>query len=228
MTRSVDSAAGEAATTYVVAVAAPIGGGKSSLVQGLATALNNAATLHFDDYELATRQSPAELARWLAQGADFNGLHAPGFAAAVSALRRGEVVIDPASGQPIRPGAFVVLEMPLGRAFAETSAMIDFLVWVETPLDLALARNLRSLTADAIADQGDPRQFLRWLDSYLGQYMDQVRLILQLQKTRVAPAADLVLDGTQPPAALIADAARMIVESRGKAGREGRAPAAPA
>jgi len=213
---------------FVVAIAAPIGGGKSSLVQGLATALNNAATLHFDDYELATRQSPAELEQWLVQGADFNRLRAPGFAAAVSALRRGEVVIDAASGQPIRSGQFVVLEMPLGRAFAETTALIDFLAWVETPLDLALARNLRALTADALADQGDPRQFLRWLDSYLGQYMDQVRLILQLQRNRVVPAADLVLDGTQPQAALIADAARIIVESRGKAGREGRAPVARA
>lgn len=228
MTRSVDSAATEPVTTCVVAVAAPIGGGKSSLVQGLAKALNQAATLHFDDYEQATRLSPAEVARWQAQGADFNSLRAPGFAAAVSALRRGEVVIDPASGQPIRPGEFIVLEMPLGRAFAETTALIDFLVWVDTPLDLALARNLRALTADALADKGDPRQFLCWLDSYLGQYMDQVRLILQLQKARVAPAADLVLDGTQPQAALIADAARMIVESRGKAGREGRAPVDPA
>lgn len=224
MTRSVDSAASEAATTCVVAVAAPIGGGKSSLVQGLAKALNDAATLHFDDYELATRQSPAELARWLAQGADFNSLHAPGFAAAVSSLRRGEVVIDPASGQAIRPSEFVVLEMPLGRAFAETTALIDFLIWVDTPLDLALARNLRALTAEALTDAGDPRHFLRWLDSYLGQYMDQVRLILQLQKTRVVPGADLVLDGTQPQAGLIAEAARMIVESRDKARLKGRAP----
>lgn len=228
MTRSVDSAATEPATTFVVAVAAPIGGGKSSLVQGLAKALNGAATLHFDDYELATRQSPAELAHWLAQGADFNSLRAPGFAVAVSALRRGEVAIDSASGQPIRPGEFVVLEMPLGRAFSETAALIDFLVWVETPLDLALARNLRALTVEALTDADDPRHFLRWLDDYLGQYMDPVRLILQLQKTRVVAAADLILDGTQPPAALIADAARMIVESRDKARLQGRAPVDPA
>lgn len=198
----------------VVAVAAPIGGGKSSLVQGIAAALNGAVTLHFDDYELATQKSPAELAHWLAEGADFNALRAPGFAAAVRALRRGEVVIDPTSGRTIRADECVILEMPLGRAYAETADLIDFLIWVDTPLDMALARNLRGLTVDALADKGDPRQFLRWLDDYLGQYLDQVRTILKLQKIRVAARADLVLDGTLAQAELIADAAQAITEFR--------------
>lgn len=211
------------ATACVIAVAAPIGGGKSALVQGLAAALEGAATLHFDDYELATRQSPEQLARWIASGADFNSLSAPGFADALQALGRGETIADRASGKPIRPARFVVLEMPLGRAFAETAELIDILVWVETPLDLALARNLRSLTAAALVEDADPAGFLRWLDAYLGQYMAQVRLILELQRTRVAPAADLILDGTRTQAELIADAARMIGEFRGRS----RVPGAP-
>lgn len=208
----------------MIAVAAPIGGGKSALVQGLAAALGGAASLHFDDYELATRQSPEQLARWIAAGADFNSLRAPGFAAALHALRRGEAVADPAGAEPIRPSRFLVIEMPLGRAYAETAELIDFLVWVDTPLDLALARNLRSLTVAALAENADPRGFLRWLDAYLGQYLDQVRLILELQRTRVAPAADLVLDGTRTQAELIADTASRIGEFWGR----NRIPDAPA
>lgn len=200
----------------MVAVAAPIGGGKSALVYGLAAALGGAATLHFDDYELATRQSPEQLARWIAAGADFNSLRAPGFADALHSLGRGETIADRAGGEPIRPTRFLVLEMPLGRAYAETAELIDYLVWVDTPLDLALARNLRSLTVAALAENADPPGFLRWLDAYLGQYMDQVRLILELQRTRVAPAADLVLDGTRTQAELIAEAASRIGEFRGR------------
>jgi uridine kinase len=208
----------------VIAVAAPIGGGKSALVRGLAAALGDAASLHFDDYELATRQSPEQLARWMAAGADFNSLHAPGFADALHALGRGETIADRASGKPIRPTRFLVLEMPLGRAYAETADLIDILVWVDTPLDLALARNLRSLTAAALAEDTDPAGFLRWLDAYLGQYMDQVRQILELQKTRVATGADLILDGTRPQEELIADAARMV----GQFSRRRRVPDASA
>lgn len=211
-------------TECVIAVAAPIGGGKSTLVQGLAAALGDAATLHFDDYELATRQSPEQLGRWIAAGADFNSLHAPGFADALHALGRGETISDRASRKPIRPTRFLVLEMPLGRAYAETAGLIDILVWVDTPLDLALVRNLSSLTAAALADNADPAGFLHWLDTYLRQYMEQVRQILELQKTRVATAADLILDGSRPQEELIADAARMVRKFSGPS----RVPGAPA
>jgi uridine kinase len=199
--------------TCLVAVAAPIGGGKSALVKGLAKALDGASTIHFDDYEVATQKSPAELARWIADGAEFNSLRAPGFAEALRALKRGESVADPGSGEPVRPGEFVVLEMPLGRAYAATAELIDILVWVNTPLDVALARNIRAMAAEA-ATPDDAQDFLRWLDAYLGQYPDQLRTILQLQKIRVAPAADIVLDGLQAPEYLVAEALRAIAIRR--------------
>jgi uridine kinase len=211
--------------TCIVAIAAPIGGGKSSLVRGLATALNDAPTLHFDDYELATEKSPAELARWLTDGADFNSLRAPGFAEALRTLRRGGVVINPVSGESVRPCEYIVLEMPLGRTYAETADLIDFLIWVDTPFDMALARNLRGLVAETLEDQSDPREFLHWLDAYLGHYNDQVRGILCLQKTRVAAAANLLLDGSLPQERLVADAVRAVTEF--KANTETRRSRAP-
>lgn len=192
--------------TFVIAVAAPIGGGKTALVKGLAQALNGASTLHFDHYELATQKTPEELARWLAAGADFNELRAPGLLSALQALKRGEPVTDPAGGQAILPGDCLILEMPLGRAYAETAELIDAVIWLDIPLDVALARKLREFTAQALADREDPREFLRWLDAYLDQYTEQVRAILQLQKQRVAAGADIVLDGLRPLHALITDA----------------------
>ena len=193
--------------TFIIAVAAPIGGGKTALVKGLAQALNGASTLHFDDYELATRKTPEELARWLAAGADFNELSAPGLLSALQALKRGEPVSDPAGGQAILPGDCLILEMPLGRAYAETAELIDAVIWLDIPLDVALARKLREFTAQALADESeDPCGFLRWLDAYLDQYAGQVRAILQLQQQRVAAGADIVLDGLRPPHALIAEA----------------------
>lgn len=114
--------------------------------------------------------------------------------------------------------------MPLGRAYAETAELIDVLVWVDTPLDLALARNLRSSTVAALAADADPKGFLHWLDAYLEQYMGQVRLILEVQKSRVAPAADLTLDGTRAQEELIAEASRMVGRFSGR----NEAPGSPA
>ena len=169
--------------------------------------MNGASTLHFDDYELATQKSPEELARWLAAGADFNELRVPGLLSALQALKRGEPVSDPAGGQAILPGDYLVLEMPLGRAYAETAGLIDVVIWLDVPLDVALARKLREFTAQALADESEePRAFLGWLDAYLDQYTGQVRAILQLQQQRVAAGADIVLDGLLPQHALIAEA----------------------
>lgn len=197
--------------TCIVAVAAPIGGGKTSLVQGLAQALDGASTVHFDHYELATQKSPAELARWIADGADFNEIQAPGLLSALEALKRGEAATDPVTGARIAPNRYVVLEMPLGREYAATARLIDIVIWVEIPLDVALARNIKSLAADALADpRGDARDFLRWLDAYLGHYTGQVRTILEVQKRRVAAGADVVVDGLQAPEALVAEASAAV------------------
>ena len=167
-------------------------------------------------YELATQKSPAELAGWIAAGADFNELRAPGLLAALQALKRGEAVTNPVTGASILPGDHVVLEMPLGREFAETAHLIDIVIWVDTPLDVALARNIRSLAADAAEDrQGDPREFPRWLEAYLYQYEEQIRAILQLQRRRVAGKADIVLDGMWIQQDLIVAALKAVREFRG-------------
>jgi uridine kinase len=193
--------------TCFVAISAAIGGGKTTLVRGLAAALNGAPTLHFDHYEVATRKSSAELALWIAEGADFNQLRAPGLLDALQALKRGEPVTDPVTGERIVPGDYVILEMPLGREYAETAHLIDIVIWIDTPLDVALARKAGALTAEAAADMSsDPREFLEWLECYLAQYTDQIRSILQLQKTRVAASADVILDGLRSRETLVHDA----------------------
>lgn len=179
----------------VVAVAAPIGGGKSALVAALAQALGNAPTLHFDEFELATRFSPLELNSWLESGADFNSIPAPGFVEALRGLADSNSEFPAAE----RPSDYIVVELPLGRAFAATAGLVDILIWVDTPLDLALARNLRSLAAEAIEDSSQrTEEFLEWLVAYLDSYGELLHPILELQRRRVCPDADLILDGRLP------------------------------
>lgn len=179
----------------VIAVAAPIGGGKSALTAALAQALGESETLRFDDYEQATRKPVDELAQWLADGADFDRLQAPGLAEALTTLLGG----------PQAPGGsavkrHLVFEMPLGRAWSATAAQIDHLVWIDCPLDVSLARRIREISSDLLhRDALDARRGLAWLDNYLRHYIEVVHHVLELQRERVKPYADLIVDALDTP-----------------------------
>jgi uridine kinase len=190
----------------VVAVAAPIGGGKSALVDGLAAALGGAPTLRFDDYENATRQSVGALGAWLAEGADFDRLQAPGLADALRVLRaRSDAVPVP-----------IVFEMPLGRAWTATAADIDLLVWVDVPLDIALARRVRDICGGLLQRNAtEMRNGVAWLNDYLSHYAAVLHGVLQAQRQSVRPQADLVLDGRHDVGTLVGQVMAFMAQRHG-------------
>jgi uridine kinase len=159
----------------VVAIAAPIGGGKSALVTALCSELDGSVALRFDDFETATRQSVEQLAAWLNAGADFAALEAPGLKKQLASLR--------ASG-----ASYVIFEMPLGRAWPATRHAIDLLVWIDVPLDIALARRMLEMSSRQSAD-------LAWMQHYLSHYISTIHGVLEAQRQAVQPQADLRVDG---------------------------------
>lgn len=81
-----------------------------------------------------------------------------------------------------------------------TGAFIDFSVWIETPLDVALAR-ANFVFLDNVARNPKPgaaADFIPWLTRYMRDYPLLRRTYLSVSE-RAAAAADLVLDGSQPP-----------------------------
>ena len=56
----------------VIGVSAVGGGGKTAVTRRLAQGLGDAVALHFDDYD-DTNVHPADLQRWFADGADYDG-----------------------------------------------------------------------------------------------------------------------------------------------------------
>lgn len=166
----------------VIAIAGPPGSGKSTLAHALARELGSAAVLEFDEFEQATARSVPDLERWLADGADFDQLAAPGLRD-----RLQQLAADPAR-------AFVLFEMPLGRAHSATAPLIDLLLWIDLPADLALARKLQQILAAAA--HREPACAAAWLAGYVAAYLQVVHRVLALQRDRVRPGADLCVDGT--------------------------------
>lgn len=180
----------------VVGVAGAPGSGKSTLVAGLARSLPGAAALHMDDYENMTRLPIEAVASWYRDGADIDTFAFPGLEAELRRLKDA--------------GGIVLFETQFGRAHRATGRHIDLLVWVDTPLDVALARSVRAILAREVRE-ADAAARLRWLQGYVENYLGTVRELLEMQKARVAADADLVIDGRTPAAEMVGAAGREIL-----------------
>lgn len=171
----------------VVGVAAAPGGGKTTLSKLLAAKLGAAPVLHYDDYETLTQGGVPALAAWFDRGARFEDIPLPGFADDLAKL------IAAAAG-------YVIIDAPLGRAHPATADKTDFLIYVDTPLDLALARVMRDHAARAAhLPDAAGQKFALWLEGYLDSYVRFTHRSLELQRLRIMPQADLVLDGALAP-----------------------------
>ncbi len=197
----------------VVAVAGPPGSGKSTLVRALAAEFGGASVLSMDHYQRMTEAPIGEIADWWARGADHDELPVPLLAAHLAALRRGEPVVDPATGETIGPAPLILFETHFGRAHRETGPLIDLLLWLDTPPDVALARVLRGFVAPLLrpgAEGAAVADELRWIDGYLANYLQLVSGLVRLQAERVRPGADLRVTAGAPVSAVAAELRRLI------------------
>jgi uridine kinase len=181
-------------TNTVLAIAGPPGSGKTTLMLALAERLPEASWMSMDGFPAPSDMAPEALARWLDDGADFSRLETPGLEAALGAWTAGQATREPLTGRGVSPADLLLLEAPLGRAHGPTGSLIDVLVWIDTPLDVALARNLAVWTAS-----NDPHPS-EWLAGYAQHYLEVTRKVLLAQRDAVAADADLVLDGLLSPA----------------------------
>jgi uridine kinase len=124
-------------------------------------------------------------------GADLQEFVIPYLEDHLAELKSGQPVVDPATGQTIPAGPRILFETPFARQHEATGKSIDLSIWIDTPLDIALARNLRDFTArpELYEDFGP------WLSGYLDNYLGTVRDLLTMQREVVGSAADLRLDG---------------------------------
>ena len=155
--------------------------------------IGDAVGLHFDDYD-DTNVHPDDLQRWFADGADYDAYQTPVFSRHLQALKAGQSIRYPVEGILVGPSRYVVADAPLGRAHSESGQFIDLMVYIDTPLDIAMARRiLRDIELGAPSTADDT---LKRVKGELSGYEGGARPIYENFQERMRAVADLIVDGT--------------------------------
>ncbi len=177
---------------FVIGISSVSGGGKTAVAKKLTELLQDAVMLCFDDYD-DTTVHPEDLNTWLTAGADYNVWKTPGLTRDLHLLRTGSPITSPVDGSTIPTAKYIVFDAPLGRAHSDTGKFIDFMVFIDTPLDIAMARRLlRDITTHTGQGAEDS---INSLNANLSSYLNGGQLLfLELEK-QIRGNCDIVLDG---------------------------------
>ena len=178
-------------STVVIGISSPSGGGKTTITKRVSELLPSSVTLFFDDYDSDTIH-PESFQKWLSEGANFNDWKAPKLTDDLKRLKAGEAITSPVDGSRVSPQKYVVFDYPFGYAHGEIGKLVDFMIFIDAPLDVAMARRLlRDFTSasDSSANVADS------LKEDMTSYLDYGRQAYLEMEKQVKPKCDLIIDG---------------------------------
>lgn len=157
----------------VIAVAAVSGGGKTTVINELKRKLPLSKAIYFDDYDF--EECPEDFFQWVQSGADYNAWNIEILADNIKRL------LDEYNLK------YVLLDYPFAYKNDKVTPYIDFAIFIDTPLDIAMARRILRDTINQPADS---------LKSDLSYYLSHGRIAyLEMIKT-IKPSSDFIIDGS--------------------------------
>ena len=157
----------------IITVAAVTAGGKTTIVNELKKQLRNSQSLHFDNYTFEGEVD--NFYHWVLDGANYHVWD-------LKPLEEDILKIKAAGEYD-----YLILDYPFAYCHDKIKPYIDMAFFIDTPLDISLARRILRDMSDAVAD--DIRHDLE-------MYLKYARIAyIQMQKD-ILPSSDYVIDGT--------------------------------
>ena len=158
----------------IIAIAAVTAGGKTTLVNEIKKRIPNTQSLHFDDY---TFEGEVEnFHQWVMEGADYNVWN-------LNPLKRDIDEIRKQGGCD-----YLLLDYPFAYRHDALKEYIDCAIFVDTPLDIAMARRILRDMKDASADE---------IRKDMEIYLKYARVAYMQMLKDILPSSDYVIDGAK-------------------------------
>ena len=168
----------------IIGISGISGAGKSTLIKRLAKTLQS-TPIFWDDYDEISK-APQSYVDWFYSSKDYNDWVYPELVDTLHKLKSGETIICPATRHRLTPTKYILFDAPLGYCHQATGKYIDFLICLDTPLDIALARRLiRDYRNDP-----NPQKMIQELQEYLSKSRP-LFILSPEEKT-----CDLIVDGS--------------------------------
>lgn len=155
----------------VISIAAVSGGGKTSITSSLNERLQGSKALFFDDYDF---EGPEDIREWVENGADYSAWNLASLAKNIESLM----------AEPLN---YILLDYPFAYSHTQIGEYIDFAVFIDTPLDIAMARRvIRDFGGSTISN----------VISDMKNYLSRGRRAYLEMLNVVKPQSDFIVDGT--------------------------------
>lgn len=155
----------------VIAIASVSGGGKTTIVSHFNSSLPDDKALSFDDYEF---DGPDDIIEWIDNGGNPDEWNLSPLIKDIKMLLT-------------EPLDCILLDFPFAYRHYKTSEFIDFAVFIDTPLDIAMVRRVTGDFKDSSVEN------IMWdMTNYITRGR---RGYLNMLKT-IKPNSDIIVDGT--------------------------------
>lgn len=146
----------------VIGISGKTGAGKTTIAKILAKKLH-AVSLFWDDFD-GVSKSPENYVEWYDRGQDYGEWQYNSLASTLHTLKQNKSVTHPVFNHIVQPTSYIVFDAPLGRLHTQTGKYIDFCIYLDTPLDVLLARRI---LRDFKTDETSKEDLLKEVDYYL-------------------------------------------------------------
>ncbi|MFD2637827.1 AAA family ATPase [Piscibacillus salipiscarius] len=160
------------ANSKVIAISGVSGSGKTTVTKALVQQLHNAKTFYFDTYDV---EGPEDIVKWVEQGANYNEWD-------LSPLHTD---IQSSLDQSYD---YIILDYPFAYQNEQIARLIDCAIFIDTPLDVALARRIVRDSSNESTDE-----ILNSMKHYLANGRKGYTQMLNTIK----PDSDIIVEGNQ-------------------------------
>lgn len=160
--------------TKVVAISGVSGAGKTTIVKQLANEFD-CPFLLFDDH-IDKSTYPQNMKNWLNEGANVSLIRTPKFVISLKSL---------ISKNSCR---FIFIEEPFGRQRDSVSSLIDYVILLDQPMELCLARIIKRHIEQNSSDS------IFSISNYLDKYEDHFREIYLSTVNQIRYNSDAIFD----------------------------------